>query len=488
MRGYLAACGLSLVVAAVLTCAVRFLALRFGLLDRASSSRKIHAVPVPRLGGLGILGGMAVTLFAFGFLRGAGAADGDPGLQIGVVGCGLATAALGLYDDLRGADARVKFCVQFLVAGAVYFSGLRITGLPNPFGPPLALGVLSLPLTLVWVVGVVNAVNLIDGLDGLAGGVTLVAVGTELVLAGRAGDPAMCLLLAVLGGAVLGFLIFNVNPASIFMGDSGSMFIGFLLAVIPLRLSSQGGGTASLLIPILGLGLPIADTLLSVIRRALAGRPLFSADKEHIHHRVLRQVGGSQRRAVARLFAACSAFGAAGAVLAFLRGAPAIALLAGVTVAALYLLHRLGCFGSSAELRVLRERNRRLRALGREVRQALAGCRSPDEVGTALGRVAAPLACRLEISLEDEGGRARRFAFRHPGAPPEVRGLDWACAVVLAGRPVGEVRATWFDGRSEVDRDEERFLEALLVHIAWALSRRRALVPGRRGTGSFEGT
>jgi UDP-GlcNAc:undecaprenyl-phosphate GlcNAc-1-phosphate transferase len=287
---------------------------------------------------------------------------------------------------------------------------------------------------------------------------------------------------------VLGFLIFNVNPASIFMGDSGSMFIGFLLAVVPLRLASQGRGSASLLIPVLGLGLPIADTLLSMIRRALAGRPLFSADKEHIHHRVLRRVGGSQRRAVALLFAACSAFGAAGAVLAFLRGAPAIALLAGVTVSAMYLLQRLGCFGSSADLRLLRERNRRLRALARELRHALAGCRSSHEVGAALGRVATPLGCRLEISLDDEGGLPQRLAFRHGEVPLDARGVDWRCAVLLAGRQVGEVRATWSDGRTEVDRDEERFLEALLVHIAWALSRQRSLVPRRRGTGSFEGT
>lgn len=481
MQSYFAACGLSLVLAAALTKLVRDVACRFGLVDPVSSSRKIHAAPVPRLGGLGILGGVAGSVLAFGYLTAGPTSPfaSDAGLQIGVLGCSLGMAALGIYDDLRGADARVKFCVQFLIATVVYLCGLRISAIANPFGPTIPLGSLAFPFTLLWIVGVVNAVNLIDGLDGLAGGVALVAVATELLLASSAGDPAMCLLLVALGGAVLGFLIFNFNPASIFMGDSGSMLIGFILAVAPLRAASQGDAAVPLLVPILGLGLPIADTLLAMIRRSLSGRPMFSADKEHIHHRVLRRVGGNQRKAVVVLYAACSGFAAAGAVLAFLNGASADALFAGVAVAALYLFYRLGCFGFDTDLRVLRQRNRRLRELGMALRKQLAACRSSAEVGATLEPVAAWLGCTFDVSLDEEGGGNQRLTFRPGPSSSDAGGVSWECGVLVAGRQVGRLRATWFDGRAEPDRDEERFLENLLVHIARALARQRTVWPAR---------
>jgi Glycosyl transferase family 4 len=164
----------------------------------------------------------------------------------------------------------------------------------------LALGILALPFTVLWIVGVINAINLIDGLDGLdglAGGVALFVVATSFILAFSRHDVLVSLAMASLGGAVLGFLIFNFNPASIFMGDTGSMFLGFVLAAIAVKTSTKSGTTVAMLVPVIALGLPITDTLLARIRRAVLGRSLFDADKEHIHHRLMSRLGLRQWRA-----------------------------------------------------------------------------------------------------------------------------------------------------------------------------------------------
>ena len=150
---------------------------------------------------------------------------------------------------------------------------------------------MALPFTVLWMVGVINAMNLIDGLDGLAGGVAFFAVATNFLLALFRGDVLLCLAMAALAGAVLGFLVFNFNPASIFMGDTGSMFLGFVLAAVSLKTSSKSGTAVAMLVPIISLGLPIMDTLLAMTRRMLLGRPMFSADKEHIHHRLMSRLG-----------------------------------------------------------------------------------------------------------------------------------------------------------------------------------------------------
>src|SRR4029079_7437598 len=147
-----------------------------------------------------------------------------------------------------------------------------------PFGDTISLGSVSLPLTILWIVGVINALNLIDGLDGLAGGVALVAVTTTFLLSMQRGHPLMMLFTSALAGAIIGFLFYNFNPASIFMGDTGSMFLGFVLSTTAIQTDENSSAAVAVLIPGIALGLPIMDTLLAIGRRALRGRPLFQAD------------------------------------------------------------------------------------------------------------------------------------------------------------------------------------------------------------------
>src|SRR6185295_14673932 len=279
---------LSVICGGILTPIVRHLANRFGLFDHARSSRKIHGKPIPRLGGIAIVIAFYAPLVGLLlFQTGVGQLFfAEREHVIGLFAGGLSIAALGLYDDVRGANAWKKFIVQFAVAGLLYYLGFRIDVIANPLGSEIHLGWVSLPFTVFWIVGVINALNLIDGLDGLAGGVALVAVSTTFFISAQRGHPLMILVCAALAGSILGFLFYNFNPASIFMGDSGSMFLGFVLAASALRTGQKSSTAVAVLIPAIALGLPILDTLLAVSRRAVRGQPVFRADREHIHHRL----------------------------------------------------------------------------------------------------------------------------------------------------------------------------------------------------------
>ena len=326
---------LACLVSVLLTPFMRRFALARGLFDDQLSARKIHGRPIPRLGGVAIVVGFYVPLLALllpassvGRIFYANVAEAVTFLLGGAAICGL-----GLFDDLRGAGAGKKFLVQFAVAGALFAAGDRIEHLSLPFVGSFALGSLSLPFTLLWVVGVINALNLIDGLDGLAAGVGFFAVATTFAIAALRQDPLMMLFMGALGGAIVGFWAYNFNPASIFMGDTGSMFLGYVLGVGAMRTSQKSSTAVAILVPIVALGLPIADTLLAMLRRALAGRPMFSADRDHIHHRLL-DLGLSQRRAVITLYG-----------VAALLGAMAVTLTLSDSVESALILVAMGLFG-----------------------------------------------------------------------------------------------------------------------------------------------
>src|SRR5438874_419385 len=310
---------LALVIAALLTPNLRRFAEAHGLLDEPKDSRRIHRRAVPRIGGL------AVVAAFYAPLLGLLLYETDLGrlfYENGVRGMslllgGFAIAALGLYDDLRGANAWQKFALQFGVAGALWSCGYRIEQVSLP-GGALELGLFALPLTLVWVVGLINAMNLIDGLDGLAGGVALCAVLTNLVVSIVRGQPIMTLCMAALAGALIGFLFYNFNPASIFLGDTGSLFLGYVLAVSSIRTHQKSSAVVSLLVPVVALAVPIVDTALAMGRRALTGRPMFSGDRDHIHHRLLG-LGLSQRQVVLVLYGASIVLGGVALALAFVN-------------------------------------------------------------------------------------------------------------------------------------------------------------------------
>jgi len=223
--------------------------------------------------------------------------------------------ALGIVDDLRRVGPWTKLVVQACSAMVLVQFGYGVPLLTNPFGPSIALGPLGVPIAVLWVLVVVNAVNLIDGLDGLASGVVLIAAAT-LWWVGRAhADFYVMFLSSLLIGATLGFLRWNFPPARVFMGDTGSQFLGLVLAAVALLENRKETAAVTLLFPLVAFGVPIVDGALAFARRLVSGRDVFRGDREHIHHRLL-DLGLSPRAAVFVLWAVCAAFGLAAVVLA----------------------------------------------------------------------------------------------------------------------------------------------------------------------------
>lgn len=340
MIAALACLALATGISALATPMVRRFAVRRGLFDHVTSTRKIHATPIPRLGGVAIVSAFfssLVCVLVWLLNTGASPRADRPGSVWVLVG-GLVIAALGAYDDLRGADARTKFIVQFAIAAALYATGFRIDRISTPMGS-FWMGPLSLPFTLIWIVGVTNAVNLIDGLDGLAGGVAFIALAAIFAISAIRHETFMMLVSAALGGSILGFLFYNFNPASIFMGDSGSMFLGFMIATSSIRASQKASTAVAILIPIIVLAIPIADTALAIVRRAMRRQGLFTGDREHIHHRLIDS-GLSHRRAVLGLYAVSVACGLAAITLFMAQDRSAVVVVCMTLSLMTYLLLR----------------------------------------------------------------------------------------------------------------------------------------------------
>lgn len=463
----------STLIGAVLTPIVRDLAHRWSLLDHALSSRKIHGRPVPRLGGVAIVLAFFAPLVALLFVN----SDvghrfyAEPRKVLGLFAGGLAIAALGVWDDLKGADAKAKFTVQFGVAALAYWLGFRIDIITNPFADAIQLGWLGLPFTLLWIVGVINAMNLIDGLDGLAGGVAFIAISTIFILAAVRVDPLMLLLSAALGGAILGFLFYNFNPATIFMGDTGSMFLGFVLATTSIQSSQKSSTAVAILVPIVALGVPIADTLLAMARRYARGAPMFSADRGHIHHRLLG-AGLSQRRTVLIIYAASAVLGGTALVLAFAKSRTAAATLVAVAVASFVALRKLGFIdlAKADGLLEARRRNLGLRSNVRKAGEALSRAQSFDEVWEGL-RCAAPGlgACAVRLSLEPSSSTRTEFSEGFDAGAPEL--LRARYGLVLERPDEDVLELGWADGRQGVDRDTEIAVELLCEHLSTAVER-----------------
>jgi UDP-GlcNAc:undecaprenyl-phosphate GlcNAc-1-phosphate transferase len=298
--------------AILMTPVVRGIAQGAGLLD-VPEPRKVREVPVPRLGGFAIGAafylGMAIALVVARTIIGRrlGLESGHlPAILVGVA----LIAGVGLMDDLQGMRARVKLSAQLVIALVAYGLGLSIDRLDGPWGS-VPLGIWSLPLTVLWIVGVINALNLIDGLDGLASGVALTGIAAffAIGLIHGGADPILPVLAAAAGG-VLGFLRFNLPPSSIMMGDAGSMLLGFLLAAVAVSLTQAGrvGEGEPPWIPLLVLALPLADTGRVIVRRLAAGHPVFLPDKRHVHHRLLAY-GYSQRKVTVVLWTVSALLG-----------------------------------------------------------------------------------------------------------------------------------------------------------------------------------
>jgi len=305
----------ALVVSLVTTPVIRRLAHRLDFLDEPSA-RKIHVVPLPRLGGVAMIIAFAVALgFALLASPDLGATAGlRPNRALPILTGVLLILVIGLIDDIGGMRALVKLALQVGVATVVYLMGLQLDVLHFPWGY-LELGVWAYPVTVAWIVGMINAINLIDGLDGLASGVVLTVLGAFAVLAANERVEPMLPLIAATAGAAVGFLAYNLHPASIIMGDTGSMFLGFIVAAVAISLMRDGTQPVAPWVPIIAVGLPIADTLWAVVRRTAAGAKFFVADRGHIHHQLLDR-GLSQRDTMLILTAVSAAL----AIIAILLG------------------------------------------------------------------------------------------------------------------------------------------------------------------------
>jgi UDP-GlcNAc:undecaprenyl-phosphate GlcNAc-1-phosphate transferase len=303
MRTYVAAFLLAGLVAALLTPIARWLGLRIGAVS-AAGGRHVHQHSIPRTGGIAIALAFLAPMVGLFVVNGTVAAmmHESAMLAFGLILGGVAMCVAGLIDDIRGLQAVIKLAVQVAAACIAYGCGYRINAVNLPLFGDLSMGIFAFPVTLLWIVGVTNAVNLIDGLDGLAAGVVFFAATTNFVVAWISGSIVVAVWMASMMGALFGFLFYNFNPARIFMGDSGSNFLGFVLAATALVGSSQKASTAvSLLVPVVALGVPIFDTLFTIVRRWLERRPIFSPDRGHVHHRLL-DMGITHRRAVLILY------------------------------------------------------------------------------------------------------------------------------------------------------------------------------------------
>lgn len=321
MRSVLLSMIAALFVTAMATPLVRKLALRLRAVDQPTA-RRVNARQVPRLGGIAlVLGFFLAQLLLFACdTEVAKLLFGQPFVVVGmVVGSGI-LMVLGILDDTRGLSAKTKLLVQSVAALVAYAAGFQIHSLYLPGIGVVSLGIFALPATWLWITAVVNALNLIDGLDGLAAGVAFFVCVTNFVIAWMGGNVLICLFSATLAGALLGFLIYNFNPATIFMGDSGSMFLGFVLATTSLHGAGSYKSTTAIavVVPIMALGVPILDMLVAMARRFLARRSIFSPDRGHIHHRLL-DAGLTHRRAVLILYGLCVAFTAGALAIALGR-------------------------------------------------------------------------------------------------------------------------------------------------------------------------
>ena len=322
----LLAMGLAAVVSFLATPLVKTLAYKVGAIDVPKDNRRMHKVPIPRLGGLAIF--LAFLLSALVF------ADIDRQMQ-GILLGAVMIVVLGVMDDIMALKALPKLIVQIAAAGVAVYYGCRIQFLSNPnvFSDMtyVNLGWLSVPITIIWIVAITNAVNFIDGLDGLAVGVSAISTASLIVIALMVAEVNIAIILCALFGACLGFIPYNFNPAKIFMGDTGATFLGYILATLSVTGLFKMYAIISFAVPFLILGVPIFDICFAVVRRVSHGQSPMHADRGHVHHRLI-DMGFSQKQAVAISYMLSAILGMAAVVLTNDGETQALIFLAAVVV------------------------------------------------------------------------------------------------------------------------------------------------------------
>lgn len=326
---------LAFVASILLTPLVKKLAIKIGAVD-APNYRKVHAKIMPRLGGLAIFGAFLIGYFV---LR-----PEDSTANFILLGA-LMIIITGVLDDRFEITAKAKLLGQLLAACIVVFGGLQIDFINLPFGGQLDFGYFSIPLTILWIIGITNAINLIDGLDGLAAGVSTIALITLAGMALMKGDVFVFSMAAILAASTTGFLFYNFHPAKIFMGDTGALFLGFMISVLAL-LGFKNITVISLIIPVIMLGVPISDTFFAIVRRLRLKQPLSAPDKSHLHHCLL-DVGFTHRQTVLIIYALAAMFGVAALIFSQATVWGAILLIAVMLVAIELFVEAVGLAGKN---------------------------------------------------------------------------------------------------------------------------------------------
>jgi UDP-GlcNAc:undecaprenyl-phosphate GlcNAc-1-phosphate transferase len=411
-----------------------------------------NGAAIPRLGGVSVF--LSTLLMVFLLLlwdnQVAERVASQAVIGIALAGAAAAVFLIGLYDDLRGARPWQKLLVQCAAGVGLYFAGLRVEVLTNPFThQPFELGALSLPLTLLWLVAISNAFNLIDGLDGLAAGVGLTSTLALFFLASMQSHSLAAVVAVAIAGSLMGFLPHNFNPARIYLGDSGSLTIGLVLAALAIETSQKGPVLVALTIPLLIFGLPLLDVSVTTLRRALAGHPLFRRDEEHLHHRLVKS-GMTPRLSVLVLYGIAALFALASLLVVNYRGAmaPMVALLCGLLA---WIVVRQMQYPEFAALDShvrgewrAQKATLRSQILMRREQQALAVASSVEEIWAVACRTFEALgflSATLECSLTD----GKTFVWeqnRAPAAEQPSDGTEWTLTIPLfaAGRSVGTLR------------------------------------------------
>ncbi|HWL27059.1 MAG TPA: MraY family glycosyltransferase [Ureibacillus sp.] len=320
----------------LLTPLVRRLAFKIGAVD-APNYRKVHSRIMPRLGGLAIYLSFLIGLLVF---------RPDSEYTLAIVIAATVIIVTGILDDMYEISAKAKMIGQLIAALIiVFFGGIQIEMINLPFGGVMDFGLLSIPLTIIWIVGITNAINLIDGLDGLAAGVSTIALITLSAMAIIVPNPFVLAIAAILAFSTIGFLFFNFHPAKIFMGDTGALFLGFMIAVLSL-LGFKNITVVSFIIPVIMLGVPISDTFFAIVRRLRNGQKWSDPDKSHLHHRLL-DIGFSHRQTVLIIYGIAIMFGLAAIIFSMAKIWGAILLVTVILVALELFVEIIGLAGKN---------------------------------------------------------------------------------------------------------------------------------------------
>ncbi|NLW23207.1 MAG: undecaprenyl/decaprenyl-phosphate alpha-N-acetylglucosaminyl 1-phosphate transferase [Tissierellia bacterium] len=333
---------ISVLISLFMTPVAKKLAIKIGAVDVPKDERRVHNKPMPLMGGLAIY--ISVVLSALLFL------PIDKTL-ISILAGGTLILISGIIDDIRDISPKAKLIFQILAAVILILGDVKIEAITNPFtrnSSLIYLNGLSIPLTIFWVVGITNTLNLIDGLDGLAAGVATIASLSFVFVANKFNYIPIMIISSIVAGACIGFLPYNFNPAKIFMGDTGALFLGFILAALSIEGVMKSVATIAVITPIIILGVPIFDTTFAIFRRLLNGKSIAEADNGHLHHRLLR-MGYSQKKTVLILYFISAVFGLSAILIAKANSKRAVIMAMVVFVVTILLALKMGLISTKRE-------------------------------------------------------------------------------------------------------------------------------------------